>query len=84
MKFTCEKAQLVSAISVASRTVAQQSAISGLEGILVRAGVKVMLTGYNLETGITVSAVSYTHLDVYKRQGYGSIVPSAYPDIAAR
>ena len=55
MKFTCEKNQLVCAISVASRTVAQKSAISGLEGILVRAGVKVMLTGYNLETGITVS-----------------------------
>ncbi len=55
MKFTCEKNQLVSAISVASRTVAQKSAISGLEGILIRAGVKVMLTGYNLETGITVS-----------------------------
>ena len=55
MKFTCEKNQLVSSISVASRTVAQKSAISGLEGILVRAGVKVMLTGYNLETGITVS-----------------------------
>ena len=55
MKFTCEKAQLVSAISVASRTVSQKSAISGLEGILVRAGVKVMLTGYNLETGITES-----------------------------
>ena len=55
MKFTCEKTQLVSAISVASRTVAQKSAISGLEGILVRAGVKVMLTGYNLETGITVN-----------------------------
>ena len=55
MKFTCEKNQLVSAISVSSRTVAQKSAISGLEGILVRAGVKVMLPGYNLETGITVS-----------------------------
>ena len=55
MKFTCQKNQLVSAISVSSRTVAQKSAISGLEGILVRAGVKVMLTGYNLETGITVS-----------------------------
>ena len=54
MKFTCEKNQLVSAISVASRTVAQKSAIAGLEGILVRAGVKVALTGYNLETGITV------------------------------
>ena len=55
MKFTCEKNQLVSAISVASRTVAQKSAIASLEGILVRAGVKVTLTGYNLETGITVT-----------------------------
>lgn len=54
MKFTCEKALLVSAISVASRTVAQKSAIPSLEGLLVKAGVKVMLTGYNLETGITV------------------------------
>ena len=54
MKFTCEKALLVSAISVASRTVAQKSAITALEGILVRAGTRVMLTGFNLETGITV------------------------------
>lgn len=54
MKFSCEKALLVNGISVASRTVAQKSAISGLEGIYVRAGSKVMLTGYNLETGITV------------------------------
>lgn len=55
MKFTCEKNQLVTAASVASRTVAQKSAIAGLEGIFVRAGVKVQLTGYNLETGITVT-----------------------------
>lgn len=54
MKFTCEKALLVSAISVASRTVAPKSAIPSLEGLLIKAGVKVMLTGYNLETGITV------------------------------
>lgn len=54
MKFTCEKALLVSAISVASRTVVPKSAIPSLEGLLVKAGVKVMLTGYNLETGITV------------------------------
>ncbi len=54
MKLTCEKALLVSAISVASRTVAPKSAIPSLEGLLVKAGVKVMLTGYNLETGITV------------------------------
>lgn len=51
MKFTCEKALLVSAISVASRTVAPKSAIPSLEGLLIQAGVKVMLTGYNLERG---------------------------------
>lgn len=54
MKFTCEKALLVSAISVTARTVAQKSTIACLEGILLRAGVGVELTGYNLETGITV------------------------------
>jgi DNA polymerase-3 subunit beta len=40
MKFTCEKALLVSAVSVASRTVALKSAIPSLEGICVKAGVK--------------------------------------------
>ncbi len=55
MKFTCEKAILVSAISIASRTVAQKSAIPALEGICVKAGMKLHLSGYNLETGITVS-----------------------------
>lgn len=54
MKFSCEKALLVSAISVAGRTVAAKSAIPCLEGILLRAGVGVQLTGFNLETGITV------------------------------
>ena len=54
MKFTCEKALLVSAISVAGRTVAAKSAIPCLEGILLRAGVGVQITGFNLETGITV------------------------------
>ncbi len=55
MKFTCEKSLLVSGISVASRTVAQKSAIAALEGIYVSAGNKLELTGYNLETGITVT-----------------------------
>ena len=54
MTFTCEKALRGAASSVASRTVAPKSAIPSLEGLLVKAGVKVMLTGYNLETGITV------------------------------
>lgn len=40
MKFTCEKNALVSAVSVASRTVAQKSTIPALEGIYIRAGRK--------------------------------------------
>ena len=55
MKFTCEKSLLVNAISVASRTVAQKSAISALEGIYLKAGMYLYLSGYNLETGITVT-----------------------------
>ena len=55
MKFICEKSLLVNAISVASRTVAQKSAISALEGIHVKAGMHLYLSGYNLETGITVT-----------------------------
>lgn len=54
MKFTCEKALLVSALSVTGRTVSQKSTIPCLEGILIRAGLALQLTGYNLETGITV------------------------------
>lgn len=54
MKFTCEKTALTNAISVASRTVCQKSSIPALEGILLRAEEQLFLTGYNLETGITV------------------------------
>lgn len=53
MKFSCEKALLQSAISIASRTVSPKSTISALEGILIEATSRLKLTGYNLETGIT-------------------------------
>ena len=55
MKFSCEKALLASAIATVSRTVAPRSAITALEGILVRAGMKLSLSGYNLETGVTAT-----------------------------
>ena len=54
MKFICDKAQLIAAIGTASLTVAQRSTIPALEGICLRAGMTLTLTGYNLETGITV------------------------------
>ena len=53
--FTCDKDKFINAISVASRTVSQKSTISALEGIYVTAGALLTLTGYNLETGISVS-----------------------------
>lgn len=52
MKFSCEKALLLSAVSTTSRAVAVKSSITALEGILVEAGSQLRLTGYNLETGI--------------------------------
>lgn len=54
LKFSCEKSLLVSAVSVASRTVAAKSPFTVLEGLYLRAGQRLTVTGYNLETGITV------------------------------
>lgn len=55
MKFSCEKSLLVSALSVALHTVAPKSPITALEGIHIHAGVDLYISGYNLETGITVT-----------------------------
>ena len=52
MKFSCEKALLQAAVSVASRAVSPKSSIPALEGILLEAENTLSLTGYNLETGI--------------------------------
>ena len=53
MRFTCEKSMLVMGLNITGRTVAQKSALSAIEGILCRAGDKLTLTGYNMETAIT-------------------------------
>ena len=55
MKFSCEKALLTNAISVASRAVAAKSSIPAMEGILIEAGDRLQLTGYDLKTGIRTS-----------------------------
>jgi DNA polymerase III sliding clamp (beta) subunit (PCNA family) len=39
MRFTCEKSILVSGLNIASRTVAQKSSLSVIEGILCKAGI---------------------------------------------
>ncbi len=53
MRFTCEKSMLVTGLNITSRTVAQKSNLSVIEGILCHAGDGLMLTGYNMETAIT-------------------------------
>jgi len=53
MRFTCEKNMLVTGLNITSRTVAQKSNLSVIEGILCCAGSGLMLTGYNMETAIT-------------------------------
>ena len=55
MKFSCEKALLSTAVTVASRAVAVKSSIPAMEGILIETKDGLRLTGYNLETGIQVS-----------------------------
>ena len=53
MRFTCEKSTLVTGLNITSRTVAQKSALSAIEGILCKAGPGLNLTGYNMETAIS-------------------------------
>jgi DNA polymerase-3 subunit beta len=52
MKFSCEKALLQSAITIASRAVAQKSTIPALEGLLLKTGDGLTISGYNMQTGI--------------------------------
>ncbi len=55
MRFVCDRALLVNALSVALHTVAPKSPITVLEGIHIHAGVDLYISGYNLETGICVT-----------------------------
>ena len=52
MKFSCEKAQLLSAITVTSKVASAKSAVPALEGLLLQAERLLKITGYDLKTGI--------------------------------
>ena len=58
MILKCNREKLSEACSVVQRAVPSKSTIPALEGILLSAK----------DDTLTLSAVSYTHLDVYKRQ----------------
>ncbi|MCD7945756.1 MAG: DNA polymerase III subunit beta [Clostridiales bacterium] len=53
MKISCEKALLMNAVNLSSRTVAPKSSIPALEGLLLEAKEDhIQITGYDLKTGI--------------------------------
>lgn len=52
MKFSCEKALLQNAITVAIRATAAKSPIPALEGLLLEATSALQISGYDLKTGI--------------------------------
>lgn len=86
MKFSCEKALLLSAISTASRAVSPKSSIPALEGILLEADKELRLTGYNLETGIrtTVPAeISQSGTLVLGARLFGEIIRKLPDDIVS-
>lgn len=55
MKFTCESFQLQAACVTASRATAAKSTIPALEGLLIKAGENITITGYDLKKGIYTS-----------------------------
>lgn len=79
MKFTCEKALLSAAIASASRVVPSRSNLTALEGILIEAGQRLRLTGFNLEVGIR------TELDAdIRTQGSAVVGARLLSDIVRR
>lgn len=70
MKFSCEKALLLSAVNTASRAVSAKSSIPALEGLLLEADNGLTVSGYNMQTGIRTKVAA----DVTEE---GSLVLSA-------
>lgn len=84
MKFSCEKAILMDAISVASRAVAQKSSIPALEGLLLQADDTLTVSGYNMQTGIRTkisSEISEPGRLVLNARLFGDIVRKMPDDI---
>ncbi len=77
MRFTCEKSMLVNGLNIASRTVAQKSVLSAIEGILCKAEQDLTFTGYNMETAITCAVeaeISDTGACILPAKLFGDII----------
>lgn len=84
MKFSCEKALLLAAVTTASRAVSVKSSIPALEGLLLEAGDELRLTGYNLETGIRTSVpaqITETGSLVLSARLFGDIIRKMPDDV---
>ncbi|MGE4353237.1 MAG: DNA polymerase III subunit beta [Oscillospiraceae bacterium] len=82
MKFICDKTVLNTAITKASRSAAQKSSIPALEGLLVEAGNRVTITGYDLKRGIYTTfeaEISDTGSVVLNTRLFGEII-RRFPD----
>ena len=58
MKFTIEKAVLQNAVLISARAVPSKSPISALEGLMIEAGTKITITGYDLKKAIYTTVES--------------------------
>lgn len=70
MKFSCEKLLLQNAVSTTSRAVAVKSTIPALEGVLLQASNQLIISGYNMQTGIR------TNLDADITEEGALVLPS--------
>ena len=58
MKFTIEKSVLQNAVLISARAVPSKSPISALEGLMIEAGTKITITGYDLKKAIYTTVES--------------------------
>ena len=77
MRFTCASADLMNGLSIATRALSARSPLPIFEGVLLEScdqGLKLTCSDSSLSivtrVSATIEAVSYTHLDVYKRQAF--------------
>ena len=84
MKFSCEKALLLTAVAMTSRAVAAKSSIPAMEGILIEADTRLRLTGYDLAKGIQTvvpAEIREPGSLVLSAKRFGDIVRSLPDDI---
>ena len=84
MKFSCEKNDLVNAVTIASRAAATKSAVPSMEGLLIEAGTDLTIWGYNQKTGIrsTITAdVTEPGAIVINARLFGDIIRKLPEDV---